>query len=225
MATLPVSGEQVLPILTRLWYTVPMPAIPKTSVSLLEALSGDASSVRWTEFYNKYEGPMRAFLQARFPTVEADDVIQETLIALVKCLPNYRYVPDEHGYFHNYLMGIVKHKALDIVRRQAARSVIRSQLEKEEQERMKRFQEPRDEAEEEAAWQNAVKEAALEQLLADDSISLATREVFRHVALMHEPPMKVASQFGITRNNVDQIKARLIARLKEIIADMTAAMD
>ena len=202
-----------------------MPAIPKTSVSLLEALSGDASSVRWTEFYNKYEGPMRAFLQAHFPTVEADDVIQETLIALVKCLPNYRYVPDEHGYFHNYLMGIVKHKALDIVRRQTARSVIRSQLEKEEQERMKRFQEPRDEAEEEADWQNAVKEAALEQLLADDSISLATREVFRHVALMHEPPMKVASQFGITRNNVDQIKARLIARLKDLIADMTAAMD
>ena len=201
-----------------------MPAIPKTSVSLLEALSGDASSVRWTEFYNKYEGPMRAFLQAHFPTVEADDVIQETLIALVKCLPNYRYVPDEHGYFHNYLMGIVKHKALDIVRRQAARSVIRSQLEKEEQERIKRFQAPNDEAEE-AAWQNAVKEAALEQLLADDSISLATREVFRHVALMHEPPMKVASQFGITRNNVDQIKARLIARLKDLIADMTAATE
>ena len=46
-----------------------MPAIPKTSVSLLEALSGDASSVRWTEFYNKYEGPMRAVLQAHFPTV------------------------------------------------------------------------------------------------------------------------------------------------------------
>ena len=201
-----------------------MPAIPKTSVSLLEALSGDASSVRWTEFYNKYEGPMRAFLQAHFPTVEADDVIQETLIALVKCLPGYRYVPDEHGYFHNYLMGIVKHKALDIVRRQAARSVIRSQLEKEEQERIKRFQAPNDEAEE-AAWQNAVKEAALEQLLADDSISLATREVFRHVALMHEPPMKVASQFGITRNNVDQIKARLIARLKDLIADMTAATE
>ena len=71
-----------------------MAAIPKTSVSLLEALSDDASSVRWTEFYNKYEGPMRAFLQAHFPTVEADDVIQETLLALVKCLPSYRYVPD-----------------------------------------------------------------------------------------------------------------------------------
>ena len=200
-----------------------MAAIPKTSVSLLEALSDDASSVRWTEFYNKYENPMRAFLQAHFPAVEADDVIQETLIALVKCLPGYRYVPDERGYFHNYLMGIVKHKALDAVRRQTAHSALKTQLEEDAQERMKHLQEPGD-AEEDAAWKNAAKEAALEQLLADDTISLTTREVFRHVALMHEPPADVASQFGITRNNVDQIKARLIARLKNLIADMTAAM-
>ena len=198
-----------------------MPAIPKTSISLLKALSGDASSVRWTEFYNKYEGPMRAFLQAHFPTVEADDMIQETLIALVKCLPSYRYVPDEHGYFHNYLMGIVKHKALDAIRRQKARTVIETQLKEEAQERMKHFQAPNDDAEE-AAWKNAAKEAALEQLLADDSIALTTREVFRHVALMHEPPTDVARQFGITRNNVDQIKARLIARLKDLIIGMTA---
>ena len=199
-----------------------MPAIPKTSVSLLEALSGDASSVRWTEFYNKYEGPMRAFLQAHFPTVEADDMIQETLIALVKCLPGYRYVPDEHGYFHNYLMGIVKHKALDAIRRQKTRTAIETQLEEDAQEQMKHFQMPNDAAEE-AAWKNAAKEAALEQLLADDSIALTTREVFRHVALMHEPPTDVARQFGITRNNVDQIKARLIARLKDLIDGMTAA--
>lgn len=191
-------------------------------MSLLEALSGDASSVRWTEFYNKYEGPMRAFLQAHFPTVEADDMIQETLIALVKCLPGYRYVPDEHGYFHNYLMGIVKHKALDAIRRQTARTAIEKQLEEDAQEQMKHFQAPNDDAEE-AAWKNAAKEAALEQLLADDSIALTTREVFRHVALMHEPPTDVARQFGITRNNVDQIKARLIARLKDLIDGMTAA--
>ena len=199
-----------------------MPTIPKTSVSLLKALSGDASSVRWTEFYNKYEGPMRAFLQAHFPTVEADDMIQETLIALVKCLPSYRYVPDEHGYFHNYLMGIVKHKALDAIRRQETRTAVEKQLEEEAQEQMKYFQSPNDDAEE-VAWKNAAKEAALEQLLADDSIALTTREVFRHVALMHEPPMDVASQFGITRNNVDQIKARLIARLKDLVAGMTGA--
>ena len=201
-----------------------MSEIPKTSVSLLEALSSDATSVRWTEFDKKYSGPMRAFLRAHYPTVEADDVIQETLIALVKCLPNYRYVPDEHGYFHNYLMGIVKHKALDAIRRQAVDSKIKEELGEEELERIKNFKDPRDK-DEDAAWMNSTNEAALEQLLADDSITPTTRQVFRHVALMHEEPVDVARQFGITRNNVDQIKARLIARLKNLIADMTAAMD
>ena len=201
-----------------------MSEIPKTSVSLLEALSSDATSVRWTEFDKKYSGPMRAFLRAHYPTVEADDVIQETLIALVKCLPNYRYVPDEHGYFHNYLMGIVKHKALDAIRRQAVDSKIKEELGEEELERIKNFKDPRDK-DEDAAWMNSTNEAALEQLLADDSITPTTRQVFRHVALMHEEPVDVARQFGITRNNVDQIKSRLIARLKKIIADMLSARD
>ena len=199
-----------------------MSEIPKTSVSLLEALSSDATSVRWTEFDKKYSGPMRAFLRAHYPTVDADDVTQETLIALVKCLPNYRYVPDEHGYFHNYLMGIVKHKALDAIRRQAVDSKIKEKLGEEELERIKNFKDTRDK-DEEAAWMNSTNEAALEQLLADDSITPTTRQVFRHVALMHEEPVDVARQFGITRNNVDQIKSRLIARLKKIIADMLSA--
>ena len=198
-----------------------MPAIPQTSVTLLKDLSGDATSVRWTEFYNKYEGPMRAFLQAHFPTVEADDVIQETFVALVKCLPRYQYVPDVHGHFHNYLIGIAKHKAEDACRRQAAHTALKSKLENEGDERTNSLRQADDGAE--AAWRNAAKEAALEQLLADDSIALTTREVFRHVALMHESPVKVAGQFGITRNNVDQIKARLIARLKDLVAGMTDA--
>ena len=199
-----------------------MPVIPQTSVTLLKDLSGDATSARWTEFYNTYAGSMRAFLQARYPMVEADDVIQETLVALVKCLPRYQYVPDVHGYFHNYLIGIVKHKADDACRRQAAHAALKSELQEEGKERPNPLRQAEDDAAEEA-WKNAAKEAALEQLLADDSIALTTREVFRHVALMHEPPQTVADKFGITRNNVDQIKARLIARLKDLIAHMTAA--
>lgn len=198
-----------------------MSDIPATSVTLLKDLSGDATSVRWTEFHNKYSGGLRAFLQAHYPAIEADDVIQETFVALVKCLPRYQYVPDVHGHFHNYLIGIAKHKAEDACRRQAAHTALKSRLESAGDEQAPPLRQADDDAE--AAWRNAAKEAALEQLLADDSIAPTTREVFRHVALMHEPPVKVAGQFGITRNNVDQIKARLIARLKDLVAGMTGA--
>ena len=199
-----------------------MPAIPQTSVTLLKDLSGDATSVRWTEFYEKYAGAMRAFLQAKFPVVEADDVIQETLVALVRCLPRYRYVPDEHGYFHNYLMGIVKHKAEDALRHMKNFTGIKDKFAKENAGQTQPFRLPDDDADQ-AAWRNAAKEAALQQLLADDSILPSTREIFRHVAIMHEKPADVAQRFGITRNNVDQIKARMIARLKDLVAAMTTA--
>jgi len=58
--------------------------------------------------------------------------------------------------------------------------------------------------------------------MANPAINPTTREVFRHVALMHEPSAHVAAAFGMTRDNVDQIKSRMIARLAKLVRSMTA---
>ena len=190
-----------------------MTQVPTTSVTLLKALSGESDSARWTEFFRKYEGPMRAFLAARYPSVEADDVIQETLKALAKRLPNYHYVPDEKGHFHNYLMGIVRHKADDAIRAQAREAA-----------KLERFKAAGAGVQAPAAddeWKRSALQAAVDQLMADQTLVPRTREIFRHVALMHESPESVAAQFGTTRNNVDQIKKRLIDRLAKCVAAMT----
>ncbi|MBO7684649.1 MAG: sigma-70 family RNA polymerase sigma factor [Kiritimatiellae bacterium] len=193
-----------------------MTRAPTTSVTLLKALSGESDSARWTEFFRKYEGPMRAFLAVRYPSVEADDVIQETLKALARCLPNYRYVPDERGHFHNYLMGIVRHKADDACRAQAREAAKRERFRAE-----RPSGGPGRSRQEDDAWRMAALQAALDQLMADQTLVPRTREIFRHVALMHEPPESVAAQFGTTRNNVDQIKKRLVDRLAKCVAAMT----
>ena len=195
--------------------------IPATSVSLLKDLASGTAAVRWTEFCRRYEPVMRAFLDTRFPSVDADDTIQESLVALMKALPEYRYTPDQNGHFRNYLVGIVRHKALDALRREAARNALKTEL--ATQERDRQLAPPAaDMSSEEGDWRHSAMEAALDQVLADDSISARTREVFRHVALMHEPPEAVAQMFGIARNNVDQIKSRLIARLARLVKAMTA---
>lgn len=195
--------------------------IPATSVSLLKDLANGTAAVRWTEFYRRYEPVMRAYLDSHFPSVDADDAIQETVVALMKALPEYRYTPDQNGHFRNYLVGIVRHKALDALRREAARNALKTELATQERERL--LAPPATEASsEEGDWRHSAMEAALDQVLADDSISARTREVFRHVALMHEPPEAVAQMFGIERNNVDQIKSRLIARLARLVKAMTA---
>ena len=191
-----------------------MAEIPKTSITLLKALAGDSTSSRWTEFCRAYEEPMRGFLRANYPSVEPEDVIQETLLVLVKKLPDYHYTPDEHGHFRCYLMGILKHKAVDFLRKR-----MREQKYSDE---ARQASEGEYRPSDDKSWQVAVLETAVAQMLADATIPARDRTIFREVALDHLPPAEVAARFGITRNNVDQIKLRLTRRLSSIVTKLTA---
>ena len=189
---------------------------PATSVSLLKDLASGAESVRWAEFVRLYEQPMRDYVAAKFPSVEADDVLQETMIALMKRMPCYHYTPDAHGHFRCYLFGILGHKAKD-----AIRSRVRESCRRKRANAQSAAEAPRCAEKEEEEWRLAAMNAALEQLLSDDSISARSREVFRHVALLHEPPAEVAAAFGMSRANVDQVKRRLVQRLSALVKSMT----
>ena len=198
-----------------------MATVPSTSISILKAISGDAASVRWTEFFHRYEQPMRGFLAAKFPSVDPDDAIQETMRALVSALPNYVYTPDGRGHFRNYLMGILRHKAADILRRRLQETSGRENYRRDRRDDLSAapaVENSDDEAE--RLFRESALQAALEQVLADEKIAASTREVFRHVALLNERPEAVAAAFGLTRNNVDQIKSRMIARLTRLANEM-----
>ena len=187
---------------------------PATSITLLKSLANGTDNARWAEFFRIYEQPMRSFLSARFPSVDADDAIQETMVALMRRMPDYHYTPDSNGHFHNYLTGILKHKAEDALRREARESGKRDKLKERGA-----ADAPREDPDD---WKLAAMNAALEQLLSDESVNARAREVFRHVALMHEPPAEVAAAFGISRTNVDQIKRRMVQRLSVLVSSMTA---
>lgn len=187
---------------------------PVTSITLLKGLASGTDNARWAEFFRIYEEPMRSFLSARFPSVDADDAIQETMVALMRRMPDYHYTPDSNGHFHNYLTGILKHKAEDALRREARESGKRDRLKERGA-----ADAPREDPDD---WKLAAMNAALEQLLSDESVNARAREVFRHVALMHEPPAEVAAAFGISRTNVDQIKRRMVQRLSVLVSSMTA---
>lgn len=187
---------------------------PATSITLLKSLASGTDNARWAEFFRIYEQPMRSFLSARFPSVDADDAIQEAMVALMRRMPDYHYTPDSNGHFHNYLTGILKHKAEDALRREARESGKRDKLKERGAANAPR-EDPDD-------WKLAAMNAALEQLLSDESVNARAREVFRHVALMHEPPAEVAAAFGISRTNVDQIKRRMVQRLSTLVSSMTA---
>lgn len=187
--------------------------MPETSTTLLRDLAQDSQHARWAEFVARYRPMMDAYMRERFPFVEADDAIQETLIALIKTFPVYNYSPEETGAFHNYLTGILRNKALCQIERERRHSANLRAYADEMRNAASSGASPRLESS-----RRDIFEIALRQLLADKSVHELTREVFRRVAVNGEDPEEVASDIGKTRNAVYQMKDRMMTRLKGFVA-------
>lgn len=197
-----------------------MAEIPKTSVMLLKEISEDSDSARWYDFYNRYYPVMDGYLRVAFPSLEADDVIQDAMLVLMRKLPGYRYAPDERGHFRNYLIGIVKFKAIEHLKRRK-RDADGLDAYKEEAD-IPVATEPVGTTEADLQqWRHDAYEIALAQLMADPEVQERNKCVFLRVAVNNESPESVANAYGITRNNVDQIKNRIIAKLREIVSRLT----
>ncbi len=199
-----------------------MADIPTTSTRLLRDIAADRDSLRWNDFFRRYRPMMHSYLAQRFPTLsaEADDLVQETLLALMRALPDYRYDPEELGSFHNYLTGILRNQACKALRRRAREG--RSQEAAADLARAEAESAPAGGAGEDA-WRDAVCDIALRQVLSDPALQERTREIFRRVAVAGESPAAVAEAFGVERNAVDQIKNRLLGRMRGIVAALAAA--
>ena len=185
--------------------------IQTTSTTLLRDLAQDSQHARWSEFVARYRPMMEAYMRDRFPTVDVDDAVQEALIALIKVFPVYKYSPEETGAFHNYLTGILRRRALRVIESESRR------LNKEQKyHEIEELTSSGGNEDDWSLWRESVLEIALQQLLADESINDRTKQVFVRVAVNGEKPETVAQSFGITRNSVDQMKARMKDRLREL---------
>ena len=170
---------------------------------------------------------MEAYLRERFPSVDADDVIQETLVAVWAALPSYRYAPDEKGHFHNYLTGILRNKALRQLYKEQRHAEIAEMVHDDAScdGRSRNLSAPQRAIQvgDERSWRETLVEIALRQLMNDESIHSRTKQVFLRVAVNGEKPDDVAAAFGIERNAVDQIKKRMMPRLQKIVAALEKA--
>ena len=195
-----------------------MAKIPTTSTTLLRDLAHDSQHARWGEFVARYRPMMDSFMRERFPSLDSDDVVQETLVAVAKALPNYRYAPDEKGHFRNYLVGIVRNKALMALRTQCRDERLKAAY-AEESSSSRRYDEASGEA-----WRKAVFEIALRQLMDDPSIHDRTKQIFIRTAIRQESPEEVAASLGVSRNVVDQQKRRTLAKFKALVSALKGAL-
>ena len=89
--------------------------IPTTDAKLLRDLASATAPERWAEFLAAYRGPMLEYLRGSFPGVDADDMVQETLLAVAAQLPglgvevNKDLVIEENKNPHNWKNPVWRH--------------------------------------------------------------------------------------------------------------------
>lgn len=199
-----------------------MTSIPTTSTTLLRDITSDSQHARWGEFVARYRPMMEAFMRERFPSLEADDVIQETLAALCRALPGYTYAPDEKGHFRNYLTGILRNKAMRILRKR--KSDDDKLLDYAENLGAQTLDASHDADADREYW-HAAFEIALRRFLADETVADRTKRIFERTALNGESPEAVAVSLKMTRHAVDQAKSRATARLREMVKELENVAD
>ena len=212
---------------------IPKSNIPVTSETLLRDIGEDPRSRRWAEFVRKYRPMMESFLRKKFRGVEADDIIQETLAALAKALPDYEYNPDENGTFHCYLQGILFKKAVDALKKKQSQTkrdgaYARSRLDSGELATGSEEGSGEDEGAipvlavpgdapgtTREEWMDAVFRIALAELRRERHEDRLW-QMFWRTWMLREPTETVMEAFGASRNVVYQTRERLKKRLAEI---------
>lgn len=185
-----------------------------TRKSLLDRLRVDNAHEAWKEFYHLYWGVIvRYARKLGLKEHQAEDVLQETMVALMRILPEFAYDRGK-GRFRNFLLTIVHRKSLAMLRR--ASRIPEVPLERvPESDTADPFNSGaafEDEAV--GRWREAVQEEALDRLQNDPALEENTFAIFKTYVLDGRPAATVAADFGVKENAVYQIKSRLLRRLQ-----------
>lgn len=185
-----------------------------TNESLLGRLRVDNAHEAWKQFFEAYWGAiLRYARKLGLNDDQAKEVLQETMVALMRILPEFAY-DRKKGRFRNFLLTIVHRKALGVLRRMSRqRALTWDEL------AVEAVADPfghQGSAEREARerWRDSLIEEALHRLRADPKLEEHTFAVFEAYVIEQQPVEAVARKFGLTENAIYQVRNRLLRRLK-----------
>ena len=211
------------------------PATPRsaigseTSTGLLRDLARGPGAERWPEFAQRYDPVVRRFLgivAAAHPSIrpdDADDLVQETMLALAGLLPRGGY-RRSRGRFRDFLFGVVRKVATKASSRETARR--RREAEAAEGAALAaagRADTAALRAEAEALWR-----AVVDRVFAQGRWSDRAKAVFVRTEL-GEPVEAVAREYGMKPNAVHQLRhrasRRVDAELRRLVGHTAARSD
>lgn len=205
------------------------PSSIQTRPSLLNRLKTGDDPESWSEFYRVYGKLIRDFaLHAGLNDTEADEVVQETAIALFRHLPEFRYDP-KVCRFKTWLLNQTSWRIKDQLKKRrrsegfAAAADAPSKADSTRTETILRVADPASadlDAAFEAQWRQNLFTLALDRV--KEKFSLKQFQVFDLLVLKEWPVADVAKSLGIslaniyvTRHRISAAIAREIKRLEK----------
>ena len=181
-----------------------------TPLTLLERLTRKPADADWERFVRLF-APLLSRWARRLgvPATDVEDVLQEALVLLLAKLPRFRREPG--GSFRAWLWTVFARQVSVWRRRQGRVGALND-------EQLAALAAPEGVPDGEAEFRRALAARALR--LVRNDFPEQTWLVFLAVAVEGRPGVEVARQFGVTANAVYLARGRVLARLREELADL-----
>jgi len=188
-----------------------------TRRSLLSRLKNWDDRESWRRFFDTYWKLIyRVAMKSGLTEVEAQDVVQETLLSVAKRMRQFKYDP-ANGSFKNWLLVITRRRIAD-QQRKNYRQPPRAEGHSLEEGRTATVERVADASPPELGsiwddeWAKTVLDAVIEQV--KSKIRIDQYQIFDFYVLRHWPVRKVTSTLGVSATQVYLAKHRVMGLIK-----------
>ena len=190
-----------------------------TRSSVLRSVANTENEAAWQRFFDLYAGFIFSIARSKgLKPEDADDIVQIVFTDLARNLPTFQYDRSK-GKFRSYLAGLVHWRVTDRLKAGKRDADLMSSLEEE----AKSTTAACDAAFEDREWQAAALEEALRRIKPE--VNPEHYAAFVASTVDGQDTETVMRLYGLSRDNLYQIRTRLTAKLREAVAKILEEMD
>jgi len=189
-----------------------------TRSSVLKTVADTDNKAAWNRLFDLYAGFVYSIARSKgLKPEDADDIVQIVFADLARNLPKFQYDRGK-GRFRSYLTGLVNWRVMDRLKASKRDAELKAGF----------WEEVRSGTDEgdafaEREWQSAAMEEALRRMKPD--VKPEHYAAFVASAVEGQDTETVTKLYGISSDNLYQIRTRLTAKLREKVAEVLAEMD
>ena len=190
-----------------------------TRSSVLRAVANTENEPAWQRLFDLYAGFVFSIARAKgLNDADADDIVQIVFTDLARNLPTFQY-DRAKGKFRSYLSGLVNWRVTDKMKAGKRDADLKASFWEE----AKAAASLDDDGFAEREWQAAALEEALRRI--KPHVNPEHYAAFVASAIEGQDTETVSKLYGISSDNLYQIRKRLTSKLREMIVSVLAEMD